>query len=255
MQQWRGVNSSGLAMGNVIGSSISQITLVVGLIGLTNSIKVNKKVLLKHGLMLVLSTILLQVFASDGYISRSDGILLMMFYLGYFFTLESSTTQSMLKVKATKLYRNVNSYALLSTILGLTSMILASHYLVVHVLLLTEFLEISQTLLGIFLLGLGISLPELLVIGGALKRNSASLSLGTLLGNNIVAILIAIGSSAALVGWRVERQLVIFDLPFMLLSTVIFILFLFTRTRLDKKESLLLISLYGIYAILKALGF
>ncbi len=254
-QQLHGVNISGLVIGNVVGSNISQITLVIGLVGLTKSIKVEKKILIKHGLVLLLSTTMFLIFSRDGLISRSEGLFMIILYLGYFSTLESSTAQSMLKAKILKIYKNKRSSAILSSVVGAITMILASHYLVIQMLSLSEILGITQTLLGIFLVGLGISLPDLFVIVGALKRNSASLSLGTLLGSNVVAILIALGSSAALVGWNVERQVAMFDLPFLLLATVIFLLFLFTRTRLDKKESLLLIALYVIYATLKALGF
>lgn len=254
-QQWQGVDSAGLALGNVVGSSVSQVSLVIGLAGFASALKVNKKELLKHGTMLIVSTMLLLLFASDGFISRAQGLILVLFYLIYFSTLNPSTTQSMLRAKLSKFNQTERLSSIILIILGLVLTVLSSHFLVAQVLELTQVLRIDQTLLGIFLVGLGISLPELFVIGGSLKKNAAALSLGTLLGSNVVGILLAIGGSAAWVGWTVDRQVALFDIPFLLLSTVIAILFLLTRGKLDRKESFLLLTIYGLYAALKALGF
>ena len=68
-------------------------------------------------------------------------------------------------------------------------------------------------------------------------------------------ILLALGGSAMLGGWRVERSIAAFDLAYLLFTSVVVVLFLLTKQKLERKESFLILSLYGVYLSLKVLGF
>ena len=116
-------------------------------------------------------------------------------------------------------------------------------------------LGVSQMIVGVILIGLGTSLPELVVSISALIKGANGLSVGNLIGSNLIDIAIALGGSAMISGWQIERSIATFDLAYLLFTSVVVVLFLLTKGTLERKESFLIMSLYIIYISLKALGF
>ncbi len=255
VNQLAGIESSDLVVGNILGSNISQITLILGIAGFLKDLKINKQDLVRSGLVLIVSSALLMLFSFDGFISPTEGFGLLMMYLVYFVLIRPRKNTSKISKKVYKIFHKKNAIDWVQILSGLIIVFLASDWAVKSSVSLAEIYNVSQSLLGIFLLGLGTSLPELFIVIQALQMKSSSLSVSTIIGSNIVGSLLAIGLSAAMSGWRVNRSVATFDMPFLVLTSVIVILFLMTKKKLDRKESLLLLCFYIIYSALKVMGY
>ncbi|MBD3250790.1 MAG: hypothetical protein GF381_04475 [Candidatus Pacebacteria bacterium] len=255
VDQLHGAETTGLVVGNIMGSVLSQISLILGLSGLFKVLRVRKEEVMKNGLVLIGATLMVLLLALDGFLSQVDGLILVAFYLAYFFSLQSKTGFSIIKGKVRRFTGNGMMLSLLKLGLGLLILAQASHWVVASGEAIATELGVSQMIVGVLLIGFGTSLPELVVSLSAILKGSTGLSVGNLIGSNLIDLLIALGGSAMIGGWQIDRRIATFDLAYLLLTSVIVVLFLMTRRKLDRKESLLVVSLYGVYVSLKILGF
>lgn len=261
IRQLNGIDSSQIVIGNVIGSSMANLALILGIVGLLQVIKLRKTELLLDMLMLVMSTTIFYFLGQDGIINQQDGILLILFYLIYllFLNRQNLKKQSLLckknkKIK-TKKIQKINYLSFFQLILGLVILFKASQMVLSHGVLIAEMLGVNEMLVGILLVGLGSSLPELMVSITAMRKGSSALSLNNLIGSNILNVFLALGVSGTITSWEINRQLVLFDVPYLLFTTIIAVLFLLSKNKFERKESILMIALYVIYIILKLSGF
>jgi cation:H+ antiporter len=253
IEQGAGKDTSSIIVGSVLGSAMSQIALVLGIAGLIKVLRVNKKDTIRNGFFLIIATLLFFVLTLDGLISATDGLIFLGFYLFYFFSLQRSSHKSA-SHKHIKISKRGYILSSLSLLFGLVIMAVSSYVVVEHSTLISDYLGISHMLIGILLVGLGTSLPEMMVSLNAVLKGSAGLSVGNVIGSNIVDMLVALGASATISGWRIDPSISSFDLPFLLLTTVIVIFFLLTKQKLERKESFLMICLYVFYILLKFNG-
>lgn len=264
-KQARGLEASQLVIGNVVGSNMGQISLVLGLAGLLKVIKIKKTDVIYNGFALIISSFLLFVFSIDGVISKMEGILMVLFYIVYMLVLSKNSLIQKKKKKnflsfsisAVVFRQSIKKYLkpLVELIAGAAIIILSSEMAVAQALLIAEVLNINQLIVGVFMVGLGVTLPELFVAISALNKGSVGLSVGSMLGGNIVVILMALGGTAIFSNWQIPRSVVAFDMAYLLLITVVVILFLLTRKKLERKESILILLLYVVYALLKTYGY
>lgn len=252
-QRFFGKPTSGIIIGNIIGSNMGQIALVLGIVGMIGVLKFKKKQVVRQGLMLVASTLLFLLLASDGLISRADGIVFLLFYVAYFLFLSRSHKLFKKKLGKRKVKISWASRAML--FFGLFIIAGASHLVITHGVKMAVTLGVSQMIVGIILVGIGTSLPELVVSVNAALKGSNGLSIGNLVGSNIIDILLALGFSSQISSWTIDRRVVEFDLPFLLFTVIVVVLFLLTRGKLERKESFLILGLYIVYVSLKLSGF
>jgi cation:H+ antiporter len=132
---------------------------------------------------------------------------------------------------------------------------MASQLVLDNGIIIAQNLGVNEMLVGILLVGLGSSLPELLVSISAMLKGSTALSLNNLIGSNILNVFLALGISSSISTWEVSRQVVQFDIPYLLFTSIIAVLFLFSKNKFQRNESLLMIALYLIFIVLKISGF
>lgn len=244
-----GIESSGIITGNAIGSSISQITLILGIAGLFLNFKLANRDLLRDGIALISSGVLLIVFGSDGTINRWEGAILVTVYLFYYLILIKSQTHHNDDNSNGKDYSN--SALILYLLSGFIVLIFSSHLVVENAMTLAEKWDVAQSFVGIVIVGLGTSLPELAVSIGAAFRKSAGMSVGNVIGSNIFDGLIPIGLGALISTTKIEGFLLSFDLPFLLTATVLVLIFLRTKRGISVVEGIILISLFLLYLFFK----
>jgi len=141
-------------------------------------------------------------------------------------------------------------------LLGIGVMVIgeASHYVIESGVNIAAGLGVDQLVVGALLLGVGTTLPELTIAIRASLKGSNQLSLGNLVGSNVVDILLVLGLGALITDWQIEARVVQFDLPFLLLSMMVASLFMMSRGKLVRREAALLLSLYAVYVALKLMG-
>jgi cation:H+ antiporter len=107
---------------------------------------------------------------------------------------------------------------------------------------------------GIIIIGLGTSLPELALSLNAVKKKAIGLSVGNLIGSNIFDLLIPVGMGATISELKFERSLIWFDFPFLFLLSFIVLFFFKKKKGLQKIEAVILIGIFALYAALKIVG-
>lgn len=245
----KGIESSGIITGNAIGSSISQITLILGIAGLFLNFTMAKKDLLRDGIALLTSIILLFVFGIDNIITRFEGVILLVVYLLYYFILIKGNTENTDNNSSGKEYSITTLVFFL--LLGFLILIFSSHLVVQNAMLIAEKWGVTQSFVGILIVGIGTSLPELAVSVGAAIRKSAGMSVGNVIGSNVFDGFIPIGLGGVISTTNMDSNLLKFDLPFLLAATLLVLIFLRTKRGISKLEAIILLSIFLLYIGIK----
>lgn len=251
--QLKGIESSGIITGNAIGSGISQITFILGVAGLFLNFTMAKKDLWRDGIALLASIILLFVFGIDGIVTRLEGGVLLMVYLLYYIILMRSQSDHADDNSAGKDYSNIA--LTLYLLLGFLILIFSSHIVVENAMLLATKWGVAQSFVGIVIIGLGTSLPELAVSVGAAIRKSPGMSVGNVIGSNIFDGLIPIGLGGIISTTNIEGDFLKFDLPVLLAVTLLVLVFLKTKRGISKLEGIILIIIFLLYIAIKLIYF
>ena len=244
-----GEETSGLIVGNAIGSCLGQMGLALGIAGLFSRINIDKKEVFRDGLVMGVSTFVLMVLASDGFISRVEGVLLMVIFLVY-----TSVLLSQEKTKRTtkrKIVFSEISRITLQLLFGLAIVIYSSNWTIKSALDIATHYHIRQSIIGIFIIGLGTSLPEIAVAVGGLLKGSAALSGGTIIGSTIFDILVPIGLSASISTLKFDIRIADFDIPAFLIIALLEFSFFITRKGISKPEAAILLAIFFLYSWLK----
>lgn len=247
--QLKGVESSGIITGNAIGSSISQISIVLGLAGLLLNFKIVKKELVYNGIALFLSIALLFAVAFDGIISRIDGLILLSAYLIHYVVLVKSRSSSANNPILQQHHSNLILAGYL--LVGFAMLIFSSHFVVKNAMYFAEKWGVAQSFVGIVLIGLGTSLPELAVSIGAAMKKSAEMAVGNIIGSNVFDTLVPIGLGGFISQVTMENNLLKFDLPVQFVITLLVVIFLATKRGILRTEAIVLIIIYLLYVIAK----
>jgi len=249
----QGIESSGIITGNAIGSSVSQITFILGAAGLLLNFTMVKKDLWRDSIALLSSILLLFAFGIDGIVTRLEGVILLMMYLLYYFILMRNKTVNTDDNANGKDYSS--STLVLFLVFGFSVLIFSSHLVVENAMKLAEKWGVAQSFIGIVIIGLGTSLPELAVSVGAAIRRSAGMSVGNIIGSNIFDGFIPIGLGATISTTTMESNLLKFDLPVLLAATLLVLVFLKTKKGISKPEGIILIVIFLLYILAKIFFF
>ena len=243
----QGLETSGIAIGNIIGSCLSQITIILGLSGMVAALHVPLNSLKRDGSMMVAAMFLMYIAAYNGVISQLEGGLLALTYVIYLAYLYRNEKNGTKRDKATDEIPVLDFIILLGALIVVVA---ASSVVVREGMTLATSLEISPFIIGI-LAGLGTSLPELSVSVGALGKGAKNLSLGNLIGSNITDPLFSLGAGALVAGFAVDIVAIRFDFLYWGFASIVALLLLWNHMNLNRKESSILILVFLMYVSLK----
>lgn len=247
---------SGVVVGNKIGSFLNQVTIIMGIVGLSGLMTITKRELKREGTMLVLSIILFTLVASDLRITQLEGVAITIVYLLYFIYLVKQEAPSRSSSKAEEAKPKIHPVKdLLMILAGMGVLLLAAEFVVEGSVHLAEILSIPTSVTGLLIVGLGTGLPELTLDVTALRRGCAGIAVGDIIGSNICDILFSLGAGAMISGFAVEPVLLLFDTPMMFLAAFLAIGLFLRKMRLERKEALVLVFFYAAYVILKLMFF
>ena len=139
-------------------------------------------------------------------------------------------------------------------VIGLTIVFFTSRLVVHNALLFTESQGLSHSFVGIIVIGLGTSLPELAVSLTAARKKAGGLSVGNLIGSNIFDLLVPVGIGASISEIKVDKMLIYFDLPLLFALSFLVLFFFYKKKGIQRMEAIVLIIIFVIYGILKMLG-
>ena len=214
-----------LALGNAIGSNISNIALILGLTALISPIAVASSVLRRElPYLAVVTALLAALLYWDGKLSQQDGVILIVIfsammvwsiYLGIK-TEDDKLAQDVERELAEPLSLGL---ALTFTILGLVFLVLSSRILVWGGVEIATNLGVSDLIIGLTIVAIGTSLPELAASIAAVKKNEHELALGNVIGSNMFNTTIVVGITGTIAPTAMEPGVLSRDMPVMIILT------------------------------------
>ena len=252
IKSFMGQDASGVVVGTSIGSVIAQIGFVLGLGGIISYLTLPRLFIYKHGSVLLGATVLLAMVALDGVVTRVEGLILISLYAIYIFALmngENVPEEEPEPVAG----GGFRSWLMLAT--GLAVVIFSSEATVSSVVSLARAFDISEALIAVLIIGIGSSLPELSISISAILKKKTQMSVGNIIGSNILDTLLPIGIAAVISPVFFERQLLYYDIPFILILTGTVLFFFLRKRGIKRTEGAIILSLYFGYVLFKLTQF
>lgn len=238
-----------MSLGNAIGSIICNTGLVLGLIVFISPFRVDKDMFLSKSTILIISVILLLILGFDGNISRVDGIILLIMFLVYMYTNYKSVANDNTNSRNSKIKSSILEWikVLFIFLVGLVMMVLGSRLLVNNGSIIAESVGIPQSVVSLTVIALGTSLPELVSSVTAIRKKHHAISVGNILGANILNIVSVIGISSTVNDISILSQTIKIDFPFMILLILTLILPTIKNRKLYRLQGLMMLITYFIY--------
>ncbi|NCO00304.1 MAG: calcium/sodium antiporter [Epsilonproteobacteria bacterium] len=240
---------SDMAVANVVGSVIFNITLVLGVVFFISKKMVpNRDLFSLDSAWIIVPLVLFFVMVQDGVISRVDGslyLLLMVAYLLFLFTnsredLEGDIDESLTKEK----FKWGKTIVLLS--IGFVLTIGGANFVVESGTAIARTFGVSEWIIGIFLIALGTSLPELVVSLVAIKKGNAEMSIGNIIGSNVANFSMVLGAASLINPLTVDLVATKFDM-FILVAASITLLFILANKLYNKTGSIFLLVILALF--------
>lgn len=259
---------NGMAIGNVIGSNIFNLLMVIGASGIIKPLLVEKSILSREFPFTLLISIILIILSSDillfnssiNTINRIDGIILLILFIVFLYYLinsamknrkeslydtETSADLDMSNIKSIE-KSNTMIKSILISVIGIAAIIFGGNLVVDSASNIASNFGVSDQLIGLTVVSIGTSLPEFVTSIIAATKGESDLALGNVLGSNIFNILFVIGASALISPMTVDPKLII-DGAIMILSTILVYFYAYRKNDISKFESITLSLLYFGY--------
>lgn len=252
----------GIALGNVIGSNIANIWLILGATALFAPVVVDTRAVIRDGLMLMGSSILFTWLCLVGTISHIAGGVLVVLLFGYFFRSywrerSDGTASSHLHEREAEEFQDIKMglpAAWVSLLGGLIGVAYGADLLVTGGSSIARDAGVPEEVIGLTLIAFGTSLPELAASSMAAWRGHTDVAVGNVIGSNLFNLLGVAGGVAAISTLPVPDQIRSFDLWVMMAATVMVLTYLAMGTRIGRREGAAFFLLYCAYIAVQAYG-
>ncbi len=202
-----GLNASNeIAVGNVLGSNIFNLLMVAGGSALLCPLVMDRELLKRDWPLSIVATVLLGGLALwNNDVSRLDGIILLVFFVGVLFSQVRSAMKSRAAKKAEPLSEEESSqyffkpkWIVFDMVIGLAAIVLGGQFSVNGATGIAEMLGLSETVIALTVVAIGTSLPELVTSLAAARRGENDIAMGNVIGSNLFNILFILGTSASI---------------------------------------------------------
>lgn len=262
-----------IALGNVLGSNIANILLILGVCSVLKPLKVSSTMIKREIPMMIIFSVLLWVIcffstgtsldgASVHRFPLWSGILFIALLAAYNVIIVGEAQKDRNKVHADQIAADTESksssvpgfggscLALLFLVVGLAMLIFGSNMFVEQAKTIARFCGVSELVISLTILAVGTSLPELVVGAVSVLRGNVDIAVGNVVGSNIFNLLGILGITAAAAGgFVVSNQALLFDMPIMAAVSILGGYLCFTGKRLDRWEGLFLLAVYVGYIV------
>ena len=250
--------SGGLAVGNVVGSNVANVLLVLGVPALIAQVECGQKGVGPTMLFLLFVSVLFIVQMADGTISRGDGLLLLgalVVFLGSQFWQARKQSQDDVVADLEDEVGDIptETWKIAAfTIGGLILLPVSARLTVNAAIEIAEALRVSEEVIGLTIVAIGTSLPELATGLMAARQHNSSVAVGNIIGSNFFNIAAIMGITATVVPLPVHGHIMLFDVWVMLSTTALLAIVAATHYCIGRWSALALTGLYGGYLVATA---
>ena len=245
--------SGEIVLGNVIGSNILNILLILGCSSLVHFLRVKDTTVKKEIPLVLLMTILLAVLINDGMfesnivnqLTRNDGIVILLFFsvfIYYLFSMMRNKTEDDTDDEIWSISKSA-----CFTILGIIAIVFGSNLVVDSASNIAKSLGVSERIIGLTIIALGTSLPELVTSVTATKKGEYDIAIGNIVGSNLFNIGIVLGLPIMLFGSVNIGTFNNLDLIFMVLSALALFIFARNDYKITKREGIIFLLMFVWY--------
>ncbi|SME91461.1 cation:H+ antiporter [Tistlia consotensis] len=248
----------GIAIGNVVGSNICNILLILGATAVIYPVACPRGALLRDGSMVVAASVLVIALCYSGWLDRSEGLILVVLVVvyavgSYLIDRRSQNAARTIHEAEVELVEPLAGSlwtGLAVTAGGIAAVILGAELLVDAAIELAEAFGVDDTVVGLTVVALGTSLPELATGLVAAFRKQSDIALGNVLGSNTFNLLGILGTTALIKPIPIPASLLGFDLWAMLGATLLLFVAAVTGWRINRQEGVLFLALYVGYIVI-----
>lgn len=235
-----------ISIGNIIGSCIANLLLVIGVSALIRPIKIQKGVIRRELPIMMLTTIIFLVFSVVGLLDRFHvfgGILFLLFFLFFVFYFIRCARRE--RIRGEHFSNGETARNSLFIILGIAGVVLGAWFLIESAITIAHFFNISPLIISLSMVAVGTSLPELVISAMASFKDESDIAVGNVLGSNVFNILLVLGAAALLIPLGAMES--VDNLLILLGVTIIMIPILYTKHEISRWEGAVLLVIYAFF--------
>jgi len=239
-----------IALGNIIGSNIANIGLVVSVTALIHPLDIHISTIKREMPFLIISSFVLLFLSLDHILSFFDGMILFAGFIGFIIYMIKSSAKQRQEDAAQNGEntnpRNIKKLTLnaLYVVFGLAGLVLGSYWMVQSAVAIAEAMGVSHMVIAITMVAVGTSLPELAISSVAAFKGEVDIAIGNAVGSNVFNTLFVIAIVAMVTPIPVKPELLRFQYVVMLIFTCSALPFMWTQFRLNRKEAAVLLAGY-----------
>lgn len=239
--------SNELALSNVIGSNLFNLVLIVGICALIKPFIVDQSIMKRDFPIAILSSVLLLFFIRDDYLSRAEGLILLLLMAAYLVMTVISAIRNPIIIN--DMERSLPMHTSLIYIgLGLAAIIIGGDLVVDNACRIAAAFGLSETLIGLTIVAIGTSLPELVTSITASRKGESGLALGNVVGSNIFNIMFILGMSSTV--HPIASDAAAFtDILILIALTLIIYIFCKLRGQMGRFMGAACVAAYLIYSV------
>ncbi len=272
-------NESGIIIGAVVGSNITNIALIIGIAAAVSTIKTEEKMLNRDGYIMLFSAIVFYLMVIDGVLSWWNSAILLVIYLAYIIFLFETKSKSaeehhfnafiryffrfryirtihqriMQEIGRKKEKRSLRILSIvekdlhkdfLLVLISGIAVVFGARLFVSEAVFFAETFLVPKTIIGVTLVAFGTSVPELSVSVAAAKRGYGSIAVGNIIGSNIANILLVAGVAGLIHPLQVLPLSIFFTIPVMLGISLLLLVFIKSEWQIHRTEGMIFLACY-----------
>jgi len=278
-------NEPGIVIGDIVGSNIANIALIIGVTATIVSIKTEEKMLIRDGYIMMFVTVIFYIAMTFGVLTRVTSVIFLVLYVAYIIflfetrgkerdeyhfkafiryfyrfrylrTIHAHILEEVRKARNKEPVRLVAVFKsgvvkdLLMVIVSGAGIYIGAKYLVEEAVFFAYYLGVPKSAIGVSLVAFGTSVPELSVVLTAARKGYGNIAVGNIIGSNIANILLVGGVSALIIPITIGKLTMLFTAPFMIIASLMLLFFIKSDWKIHRIEGLAFIAVYLIFMLI-----